>query len=294
MPELPEVETIVRDMRPAVIGKLIGGMIIRPACIKHMLKVTPDTFYENTIGQSITSVLRKGKYILLTLSNSSVVVLHLGMTGKLWLRPSVDASFEERLADGKLIDKHTHLIIELIDDTGDAEDLELHFNDVRMFGNIWVSVDVRDVTTIDIPGLSELGPDALGITLDEFSKSVKIKRNIKSVLLDQRKIAGVGNIYADEALFSAGVHPLKSGLNLTEEEIAKLWLAVKYVLKQGIKYRGSSISDYTDTSGSIGSFQNYHKVYGKADQKCEECEDVVVRIKIGGRSTHFCPACQPL
>jgi formamidopyrimidine-DNA glycosylase len=125
------------------------------------------------------------------------------MTGKLLLKPAADASFEDRLSDGELINKHTHLVLELIDDLGEEEDLELHFNDVRTFGNIWVCPEVQDIDDVNVPGLRELGPDALGITLGEFTTAVKTKRNVKSVLLDQRKIAGVGNIYADEALFAA-------------------------------------------------------------------------------------------
>jgi len=293
VPELPEVETIVRDLRATLIGKLIVGMILRQKCITNMLRVPPDFFYECTIGQNIISVLRKGKYIIVPLSNGNVVVFHLGMTGKLLIKPPVDVSFEERLSNSELIDKHTHLLLELVDDSGEGDDVELHFNDVRTFGNIWLVPNVEDINELDVPGLKDLGPDALGITLEDFSKVLKSKRNVKSVLLDQRKIAGIGNIYADEALFSARIHPLKTGGGLGLEETARLWFAVKYVLKQGIKYRGSSISDYTDASGSTGSFQNHHKVYGKVGQKCADCGDVIVRIRVGGRSTHFCPTCQP-
>jgi formamidopyrimidine-DNA glycosylase len=151
---------------------------------------------------------------------------------------------------------------------------------------------VRDIEKLDVPGLKDLGPDALGMTLVQFEDSMRSKRTVKAILLDQTKIAGVGNIYADEACFCAGVHPAQKGISLSEEQRGKLWLAVKTVLKQGIRYRGSSTSDYTTTDGSEGSYQKYHRVYQKTGKKCVQCETHIERIKLAGRSTHFCPTCQ--
>ncbi len=292
MPELPEVETIVRDLRSQIMGRVITGLVLREKAINHLLRTDPERFYQGIMNQSIVTILRKGKYIIMPLSNDNVLVIHLGMTGKLWVYETPDVAFVDQFTGDKYVDKHTHVLMELIDPSDEEEDLELHFNDVRLFGNVWLVEDVQDIERLDVPGLRELGPDALGITVKDFSKIMRGKRAVKAVLLDQTKIAGVGNIYADEACFCAGIHPATRGMSLKEEQIDKLRFAVKTVLKQGIKYRGSSTSDYTTTDGSEGSYQHYHRVYQKTGQKCVECNTLIKRIKLAGRSTHFCPSCQ--
>lgn len=271
---------------------MISGMIIKSSASQHLLHVSPSTFYEYTCLQTVMTVLRKGKYILLPLDNDAVIVMHLGMTGRLLLREVPDVGLDEQLTGDGYVDKHTHLVLELSDPSGEQDDIELHFNDVRMFGNIWLVPWVDDIENLPIEGLQKLGPDALGITLEEFSQIMKTSRQIKAVLLDQTKIAGVGNIYADEACFSAGVRPDREAVSLTVEERAKLWFAVKTVLKEGLKYRGSSVSDYTDASGGAGSFQEHHRVYQKKGQGCVDCGCLIEKIKLNGRSTHFCPRCQ--
>jgi len=292
IPELPEVETIVRDIRPSIMGRIISGMLVRPKATQNLLNVDVDTFYKNTVAHTITTVLRKGKYIILPLGNSAVIVMHLGMTGRLLFRKVPDVNFEDRFTSDTYIDKHTHLILDLMDPTGEDDDVELQFNDVRLFGNIWLVPQCDSIEELPVPGLSSLGPDALGINLEDFSSIMRTKRSVKVVLLDQTKIAGVGNIYADEACFSSGIHPAREGSSLTKEECGKLWLSVKTVLKEGLRYRGSSTSDYTDASGKTGSFQEHHKVYQKAGQKCVGCGETIKRIKLASRSTHFCPSCQ--
>jgi formamidopyrimidine-DNA glycosylase len=293
MPELPEVETIVRDLRPAIMGRMISGMVIRPKAQKHLLQGSPFGFYEGTIGQEIQTVLRKGKYIILPLTNGNVIVFHLGMTGRLLVQPVPELTFDERFTGDDHISKHTHFLMELTElgeNTG--PDLELQFHDVRLFGAIWLVQNVQNIEQLDVPGLRDLGPDALGISLKEFEKITNTRRSVKSVLLDQASLAGVGNIYADEACFVAKVHPSAKGLSLTESQRMKLWFAVKTVLKEGIRYRGSSVSDYTTTDGAKGSYQEHHRVYGRAGKKCVECDNVIARVKVAGRSTHFCPSCQ--
>lgn len=293
IPELPEIETIVRSLSYQVIGRMISGMVIRPKAQLHLLHTSPQRFYEQTIGQTIITVLRKGKYIILPLSNNNVIVLHMGMTGYLLLMNVPELTFDERFSDGS-IDKHTHFLMELIGGVNeDLPDIEIHFNDVRLFGNIWLVEDAKDINKLNVPGLKDLGPDALGISLRQFEKIVSSKRSIKVILLDQRKIAGVGNIYADESLFSAGIYPATQGTFLTENQTSTLWFTIKSTLKQGIKYNGSSVSDYITTNGEKGSFQNHHRVYGKTGQNCVECDTVIKKIKLIGRSTHFCPTCQP-
>ena len=292
MPELPEVETIVRELRSQIMGRVITGWTLREKALVHLLKTDPDKFYQGMMNQSIVTILRKGKYIIIPLSNNNVLVIHLGMTGKLWVHEVPDVDFLDQHTGDEYVDKHTHVLLELVDPSEETEDLELHFNDVRLFGNIWLVEDVQDIEKVDVPGLRSLGPDALGISVSAFTKIMNSKRSVKAVLLDQTQIAGVGNIYADEACFCAGVHPAIKGMALEEEQVDKLWFAVKTVLKQGIKYRGSSTSDYTTTDGSEGSYQHYHRVYQKTGQKCGECDTTIERIKLAGRSTHFCPSCQ--
>jgi formamidopyrimidine-DNA glycosylase len=293
MPELPEVETIVRDLRSFIMGRVVSGLIIREKALTHSIQTEANCFFQGIMGQSVVTVLRRGKYIILPLSNTNVLVFHLGMTGKLLIKESPDVSFDELLTGDTYVDKHTHILVELLDPSGESENLDLHFNDVRLFGNVWLVEDVQNIEELDVPGLKELGPDALGISLKEFEGIMCTKRAVKAVLLDQSKIAGVGNIYADETCFAAEIHPATRGSSLTEEQVAKLWFSVKSVLKQGIKYRGSSTSDYTTIDGSKGSFQLYHRVYGKTGQECVECGTIIERIKLAGRSTHYCPTCQP-
>ncbi len=292
MPELPEVETIVRDLRAQIMGRLINGLVLRQKALDHLLQTSPKKFYQGIMNQTIVTILRKGKYILIPLSNNNVIVLHLGMTGKVWVYDSPDVELEDQLTGDKYVDKHTHMLLALVDPSGENKELELHFNDVRLFGNIWLAENVRDLEKVNVPGLRELGPDAIGVSLDGFIQIMNSKRSVKAILLDQTKIAGVGNIYADEACFCAGVHPAIKGISLKEEQVNKLWFAVKTVLKQGIKYRGSSTSDYTTPDGSEGNYQQYHRVYQKTGKKCIQCEIPIERIKLAGRSTHFCPSCQ--
>ncbi len=188
MPELPEVETIVRALRPNIMGRIISGMVIRPKAQAHILQTTPQYFYEQTIGQTVTTVLRKGKYIILPLSNDNIIVFHMGMTGHLLLSEVPDVTFDIRFSGDKYVDKHTHFLMEFMDGSTDGlPDLELHFNDIRLFGNIWLVEDVQNIEEINVPGLKELGPDALGISLNKFEEAVSSKRSIKTILLDQKK-----------------------------------------------------------------------------------------------------------
>lgn len=295
MPELPEVETIVRDLRPHLIGRLISGLVIRAACEQHMLQTTPESFYEGVIGQEIQTVLRRGKYILMPLTNGNVIVFHLGMTGRLLLKELPKIFFEDKFKGETYFDKHTHFVMELLDTSDDdVPDLELCFHDVRMFGHIWLVENARNIEELDVPGLRELGPDALSISLSDFEKAISNRRAVKTSLLDQSKLAGVGSIYADEACFLSRVNPAYRGSDLSKEQTARLWFAVKSVLKEGIQYRGSSVSDYTDADGSKGSYQEHHRVYGRQGLPCPDCTAPVERTKVGGRSAHFCPICQPI
>ncbi len=274
-------------------GRVITGLIIKDSVHKNILKTTSMLFYQGVINESVLTVIRKGKYIIMPLSNNNVIVMHLGMTGSILIEEPPDLDFEERLEENVYIDKHTHLVMELIHpEDYDAPDVDLHFNDPRTFGKIWLVTDVQNINELDVPGLKDLGVDALGISLSEFETIMSSRRTIKAILLDQSKIAGVGNIYADEACFAAGIHPARKGCSLTSQELARFWFSVKTVLKLGIKYRGSSTSDYVTPDGTRGSFQDHHRVYGKSGNECCNCKTPIEKTKIAGRSTHFCPICQ--
>lgn len=293
IPELPEVETVVRDLRHSIIGRIITGLIIKDSAHKNIMKTSSLEFHQGVINESITTVLRKGKYILMPLSNHNVIVMHLGMTGNILIKEPPDLDFEERLEGTNYIHKHTHVVMELLYPDDDvAPDLDLHFNDPRTFGKIWLVQDVENINSMNVPGLRDLGYDALGISLVEFENIMGSRRTVKAVLLDQSKIAGVGNIYADESCFAARIHPARKGTSLNSEELVRLWFSTKTVLKLGIKYRGSSISDYVAPDGNKGSFQERHMVYGKTGQNCTTCKTPISKTKIAGRTTHFCPTCQ--
>ena len=289
MPELPEVETIVRELGPQLQGKYIEGMVIRPKFTQHMLQdISSRDLYTKIIGQSISCVDRKGKYIIILLENHHSLIIHLGMTGKLLVKPSDDLTFEDKIAAGDFVDKHTHFVMEIVNPWGTGGDVEVHFNDVRMFGKVWLDEFPGEPLKI----LSSLGWDALLISLKDFEKILERKRTIKSLLLDQHLIAGIGNIYADEILFSASIHPATQANQLSKTQGARLWFSVKSVLKEGIRFKGSSISDYQTTDGTRGSFQDYHRVYQRSGLECSRCDSIIQKIKIAGRSTHFCPKCQ--
>lgn len=273
MPELPEVETVCRSLRQCLPGRtIIQGQVFLPKIIKIPQE---NLFCQQICGLQIKAVHRRGKYILLELSQDMTLVVHLRMTGKLlW-----QASDSPRA-------KHTHIILQL--DNG----YDLRFDDTRQFGTMYL---VNTGELDQISGLHALGlePVSEEFTLEAFCQmAVGKKQKAKVFLLDQRFVAGIGNIYADEILFQARIHPETAINCLTQEELVLLWQAIGNQLRQGIFYGGSSIKDYVDSFGQAGTFQQHHKVYGRGEQPCIECGTRLEKIKIGGRSTCFCPNCQ--
>ena len=213
------------------------------------------------IGRTIRSVTRRGKFIVMTLDQGTLVV-HLGMTGKL-------------LLDGDRT-PHTHGVFTL--DEG-----MLLYDDPRQFGRI--EGDARRV--------AKLGPEPLEIGLEEFSERLRSRKSrMKPLLLNQSFLAGLGNIYVDEALFQAGIHPLAIAARLNASRAARLHQAIREILTMAIEHRGSSISDYVDADGERGNFQILHRVYGREGEPCVNCGAPIRKIVSGGRGTHFCPACQ--
>ncbi len=270
MPELPEVETVVRTLRPTV----ASARIIRVKTLRADIVTPPRaSLRQRLAGQVFADIQRRGKKILFTLNTGEQFVIHLGMSGRLTLD-----------APSTPIRPHTHFILELIPLSGQL--LQLRFVDPRRFGGIWwlgtsLSADDR------------LGPEPLKVSTAQLkARLAKTRRAIKTALLDQQLIAGIGNIYADEALHRAGIDPRAAACTLDNIEVGRLNRAIKQVLHSAIKSRGSSLRDYVDANGLAGGFQKLHRVYARTGQPCDHCGAPIQRITLAGRSTHFCPACQ--
>lgn len=261
MPELPEVETVVRTLRPAIVGRRILNVEFGKL---RVLRGLPEDTADSLSGQRIKSIQRHGKFIAIRLERGYLVV-HLGMTGKL-------------LVDSTRT-KWTHAVFTL--DRG-----VLHFDDPRQFGRIEYGEELPARVTA-------LGPEPLEVSLEEFVARLKQRRSpIKAVLLNQAVVRGVGNIYADEALFRAGIHPRRIAASLRRDRVARLYDAMRTVLKEAIEQRGSSVANYVDADGRKGSFQSLHRVYRRTGMPCTKCGLAIKRILLAQRGTHYCSACQ--
>jgi formamidopyrimidine-DNA glycosylase len=261
MPELPEVETVVRTLRPAIVGRRILNAEFRQlrVLVGSALKTA-----KALAGRKIQSIERHGKFIAIRLDRGFLVV-HLGMTGKLLVNAEQT--------------KWTHAIFTL--DEG-----VLHYDDQRQFGRIEYGVELPE-------RVAALGPEPLEITLEDFAARLKTRRSpIKAVLLNQAVVRGVGNIYADEALFRAGVHPKRVAASLRKDRVERIYNAMREVLAEAIESRGSSVSNYVDADGRKGSFQQAHRVYRRTGEPCVNCGAEIRRIVLAQRGTHFCPKCQ--
>lgn len=261
MPELPEVETVVRTLRPAIVGKRILNAEFTGL---RVLIGSPRKTANALAGKRIKAIERYGKFIAIRLDKGYLVV-HLGMTGRL-------------LVDGNL-SKWTHAVFTL--DKG-----SLRYEDPRQFGRIEYGEELP-------ARVSRLGPEPLEVTADEFARRLKQRKSpIKAVLLNQAVVRGVGNIYADEALFRAGVHPKKIAASLKRERADRVHTAMQEVLAEAIESRGSSVSNYVDAEGHKGAFQNAQRIYQRTGEPCVTCGTPIKRIVVAQRSTHFCPKCQ--
>jgi formamidopyrimidine-DNA glycosylase len=273
MPELPEVETVVRGLRKTVIGNKIKNLkVIFPGIVKQDLK----NFKKDVNKTEIVGIRRRGKFILIDLSNGKTILAHLGMTGNfLLVKPSTP------------LNKHDHLIVKF-----HQNPKELRYNDQRKFGRIKSFSTSKAENVAD---LRRLGPEALDISSSEFINLFrKRKGKIKSALLNQQIIAGLGNIYVDESLFEVKIHPAQKINRLSPQKLRKLHQAIQKILKKAIKAGGSSIENYYNVNGEIGSFQLQHRVYGREGLPCKRCGTKIKRIKISQRSSYFCPKCQSL
>lgn len=271
MPELPEVETIRRSLEPKLLGReIIGVRALVPGMLQN---TTLAELKSQIVGCRIIAIERRGKYLLLRLDRGLTLAVHLRMTGQLLVKsveiPAVSS---------------TYFFLDL------DNQCEFRFADVRKFGKIIL------YPTAQIPlCLNKLGPEPLS---DDFTAAnfIEIMQNrkvaVKKALLNQELIAGIGNIYADEALFLAQIHPLTLVSNLTSAELKNLHKAIRQVLNEGIEHRGTSVRDYRDGEGARGTHQQYLRVYGRRGEPCKKCQTSLEKITVGGRGTHFCPKCQ--
>ncbi len=271
MPELPEVETIKNELLPHVVGQRITGITLFWDGIVRQPSV--EEFCSHLIGQRIVGLSRRGKYLIFNLTSNEVLIMHLRMTGSLLIKP---ASAES--------EKFIRAIIHLDNETG------LYFRDPRKFGKMWLAEDASAV-------ISKLGPEPLEA---DFTPQVlaeclaKRTAPIKALLLEQGLIAGIGNMYADEALFAAQIHPLRSGKSLSRDEVERLHSAIQQVLWAAIGNKGASVDSYFRPGGELGTahfqFQVAHRLGGKL---CPVCSTPIERIPIRHRGSYFCPECQP-
>lgn len=261
MPELPEVETVVRSLAPHITGRTIENAALYSRLVtRGGLKQTA----KRLAGRVIQRLRRRGKQIFFDLDRG-VLYVHLGMTGKLLWNG----------APGK----YTHAVFKL--DRG-----TLLYDDVRQFGRVEFFETLPKL-------FDRAGPDALGISFDDFRARLSQRRGrIKALLLNQSFLAGVGNIYADETLFAARIHPRAAVERISKNRAEELHRCLLEVLEAAIEQRGSSISDYVDSAGERGRFQQMHNVYGKAGKPCPRCGAIIRRIVIAQRGTHYCPGCQ--
>ncbi|VTS04788.1 bifunctional DNA-formamidopyrimidine glycosylase/DNA-(apurinic or apyrimidinic site) lyase [Tuwongella immobilis] len=271
MPELPEVETVVRDLRPAVSQQRVTGIWVGPHSLR---RIWQPEWSEQVAGDTILGLTRRGKWMRMPMQRGGELLWHLGMTGQMTVH-----AISDPLAD------HLHLRMQW--ESGH----ELRFRDIRRFGSVdWFASSAQ----LDAFLAERLGPEPFDLTDSQLAAALqRTTRPIKAALLDQLIVAGVGNIYADEALFRAHLPPQKPANQLTADEITQLRLAIVHVIEHAIDGRGSTIRNYVGGSGLEGSYQDEHQVYGRTDQPCRNCATAIHCVRIAGRSSHYCPQCQP-
>lgn len=271
MPELPEVENLVSEL-----GRTLPGCVISSVKVQNgeILKSPRAWFSKSLLGKSIVRISRRGKFIRMDLTDGLLLWFHLGMTGQLLL-----GGLPPKLG------RHTHLVLSFRDTKQ-----RLYFRDPRRFGQV---VLTREGEEAFPSGVKRLGPEPKEWGTEEFVSCLKKRRGrIKNLLLNQRLMAGLGNIYADESLHRAGIHPLRRAERIPRKRLSRLHQAICEVLGEAIRWGGSSIDDYLHLNGEKGRFQEFHKVYGRAGKDCPGCGTPIQRLKLSGRSSAFCPHCQ--
>ena len=272
MPELPEVETLRRDLIPRLVGRQITGFAVLPGAERLLQGVPQAALRSRLLRRRIAAVGRRGKYLLFLLDDDAIWVVHLRMTG----------SFRHRRSDAPA-DPYLRAVVDLDDGA------QLRFTDIRKFGTFAVVDHMQDA-------VGKLGPEPLtpGFTVDALWGALRGRHTpLKSALLNQTIVAGLGNIYVDEALFLARLHPTVPAGALRPAERRTLHVAVEEVVRDGIKHRGVSFRDYTDVDGRKGHQQHFVRVFRRTGDPCDDCGAHIRRTVVGGRASHWCPRCQP-
>lgn len=279
MPELPEVETVRRDLEARVVGRRVVSVVVTGT--RTVRRHSPAELCAALEGRTVSDVRRRGKYLFAHLDDGAALVVHLRMSGQLQLVPAART--------GAAATPHTHAVLHLDDGS------ELRFVDPRTFGELFVT---RELDPGGLPeALRSLGVDPLtdGIDAAQLGRLLASSRTtVKAFLLDQRRIAGIGNLYADEICFHAGVLPARRTETLRAGEVRAIGAALASVLDAAVQARGSTLRDarYRDLSGDHGSYQDHHCVYARTGEPCRRCGSTIVGCRVAGRSAHFCPTCQ--
>jgi formamidopyrimidine-DNA glycosylase len=274
MPELPEVETVRLGLEKFLVGdSFVSVEVLRKDSVGYP---AVKDFVKGLTGRSVVAAKRRGKYLLIELDSNAGLGVHLRMSGRL-----IVADKKHREA------QFLRVLIKL------KSGRELRFEDMRVFGRMWYVPPGEDFLAV-IPALQELGPEPLdGLSPDYLVAAFKNKKQaIKTALLDQTIIAGLGNIYADEVLFQTGIHPLSLAGSVTDKEAANLVVAIEKTLRKAIKHGGTTLRDYANSEGVNGNYQHQSWVYGREDEPCRVCGTEIERMKLAGRSAHFCGQCQ--
>jgi len=286
LPELPEVENIAAGLRDAVGGQLLERVELRrPGIILGPHRRGWRRFLKQVAGRRLARVTRRAKRLIIATDNELTLLFQLGMTGKFLLKP------EETSTAPEAVRKHTQVVLHL------ADGPSVHFIDPRRFGRLWLldGLDPDDPDeAMTAAGMSPLGPEAQGMRFNAFRELLGTARLVKTLLLDQTRIAGLGNIYADEALFDAGIHPTRHCCEIGDASAKALLRAIKSVLRRAIRAGGTTFSDYRSPYGDMGRFRRRLRVYGRQGEPCRSCGTTIEKIVVAGRGTHFCPACQPV
>ncbi|HZU11731.1 MAG TPA: bifunctional DNA-formamidopyrimidine glycosylase/DNA-(apurinic or apyrimidinic site) lyase [Chloroflexota bacterium] len=274
MPELPEVETMVRDLSPRLTGRRVTA-VEAPFTGSVRYPDYPE-LVDRLVGQEITGVSRRGKYAIFSLASGDALILHRGMTGSVLARERSDP-----------MEQWVRILFRLDDGT------ELRFQDSRKFGKVFLMEE--NGAERPLPW-NRMGPEPLDSDFSEDALQRRLEGRtalIKPLLLNQEIVAGLGNIYADEALFLAAIHPERRANTLTAEEMTRLYRAIRTVLRNAVEGRGTTFSAYKDIEGRAGSYQGSLQVFHRTGEPCPRCGTAIMRTVVGGRGTHFCPTCQP-
>ncbi len=287
MPELPEVEVVKKSLKENILNLTLKKVKINSLKLRYKV---PKKKISEIINKKIIKIYRRSKYIVLNSSNNLSIIVHLGMTGKFYIIKKdlklKKLSFYYKISNK--LSKHDHIIFEF------NKKVRLIYNDVRKFG-FFLIVNTQDINELRF--FKSLGPEPLSIEFNHINFKKKLsKRNlpVKSLLMDQTVISGLGNIYANEILYFCKISPLKKADKLNSDDIKKIIVYTKKILKNAINLGGSSIKDFKKSDGKFGKYQQKFKVYGKDNLKCptRDCKSFIRKVRLSGRSTYFCPSCQ--